>query len=63
MDGIEKATAELNTVWQAASEEMYKASQASAGQPGEPQPGAPEPDQGDKKGDDEVTDVDFEEVK
>ena len=63
MDGIEKATAELNTVWQAASEEMYKASQASAGQPGEPQPGAPESDQGDKKGDDEVTDVDFEEVK
>ncbi len=63
MDGIEKATAELNTVWQAASEEMYKASQASAGQPEGPQPGAPEPDQGDKKGDDEVTDVDFEEVK
>lgn len=64
MDGIEKATAELNTVWQAASEEMYKASQASSGQPGGPQPGTPEPeDQGDKKGDDEVTDVDFEEVK
>ena len=26
---IEKATAELNTVWQAASEEMYKASQTA----------------------------------
>ncbi len=62
MDGIDKATAELNTVWQAASEEMYKASQPTADQEGGPQPG-PESAQEEKKGDDEVTDVDFEEVK
>ncbi|UCG28037.1 MAG: Hsp70 family protein, partial [Bacteroidales bacterium] len=61
IDAIEKATAELNTVWQSASEEMYKASQATgaeaeAGEPGKEQ-------KGESKGDDEVTDVDFEEVK
>jgi molecular chaperone DnaK len=63
---VEKATAELTAVWQAASEELYKNSQqqqqgpqqgytadadASSGQPGS------------SKKDDEVTDVDFEEVK
>ncbi len=64
MDAIEKATAELNTVWQAASEEMYKSGQAAdpnqAGPTGEQHAEAP---QDDKKDDDEVTDVDFEEVK
>jgi molecular chaperone DnaK len=64
LDAIEKTTAELNTVWQAASEEMYKTGQ----QPGPGQEGAPgaqsaEAPQDDKKDDDEVTDVDFEEVK
>ncbi|MFW5658118.1 MAG: molecular chaperone DnaK [Bacteroidota bacterium] len=59
---IEKATAELNTVWQAASEEMYKASQGA-------QQGAQEQTVNDQqsgnggKDDGEVTDVDFEEVK
>ncbi|WP_010665373.1 molecular chaperone DnaK [Marinilabilia salmonicolor] len=62
---IDKATEELNTVFQAASQEMYNASQEAQGgqQPGgEQQPGG---DQSGKKGgdDDEVTDVDFEEVK
>ncbi len=62
---IDKATEELNTVFQAASQEMYNASQeAQGGQQagGEQQPGG---DQSGKKGgdDDEVTDVDFEEVK
>jgi molecular chaperone DnaK len=64
---IDKALGELNAVWQAASEEMYKNAQASgqgASQqqgPGQPGPG---PSGGStKSGSDEVTDVDFEEVK
>ncbi|MBS2100644.1 molecular chaperone DnaK [Carboxylicivirga linearis] len=63
---IDAATTELNTVFQAASQEMYNASQAQggadAGAQGGPQPG---PDAGAEQGgkDDEVTDVDFEEVK
>ena len=62
IEGIDAATAELNTVFQAASQEMYNAqdagAQGAAGQPGEGQQG---PGQG--KSDDDVTDVDFEEVK
>ncbi len=61
IEALDKATAELNTVWQAASEELYKASQASGPQPGPSEPqssGAKE-----SKNDQEVTDVDFEEVK
>jgi len=61
IDAIDKATAELNTAWQAASEEMYKASQESGEQAG-PEPGQEEEGK-DKKDDQEVTDVDFEEVK
>jgi molecular chaperone DnaK len=61
---IDKATEELNSVFQAASQEMYNASQqAQGGQ----QAGAEQPQGGssEKKSgkDDEVTDVDFEEVK
>jgi molecular chaperone DnaK len=59
---IDQATEALNTAWQAASQDMYNAQQQSAddgpagGEPaGEPSPG--------KGSDDEVTDVDFEEVK
>jgi molecular chaperone DnaK len=79
IEAIDKATAQLNDVWQKASEDLYKASQgagagadAGAGpNPGsEPNQGAGEQqaDNGKKKsdskgGDDEVTDVDFEEVK
>ncbi|MDD2476422.1 MAG: molecular chaperone DnaK [Dysgonamonadaceae bacterium] len=63
IEGIDAASAELNTVFQAASQDMYNAQDAGAqggptGQPGEGQQG---PDQG--KSDDDVTDVDFEEVK
>jgi molecular chaperone DnaK len=61
LEAIEKATAELNTVWQAASEEMYKASQQADA--GAQQPESDAEPQKDSKGDDEVTDVDFEEVK
>ena len=59
--GIDSSMAELNSVWQAASEEMYKATQ-DAGQPGAEQQGQPGADQS-KPSDQEVTDVDFEEVK
>jgi molecular chaperone DnaK len=62
LDAIDKALADLNTVWQSASEEMYKNAQ-SAGQPSsEPGPG-PSAGENKKSGSDEVTDVDFEEVK
>ena len=61
LDAIDQATEALNTAWQAASQDMYNAQQeaSQAGQPGEP---TGEPSSG-KEGDDEVTDVDFEEVK
>jgi molecular chaperone DnaK len=64
VDEIDKALAELNSVWQVASEEMYKTAQNTAqnqttSQPGPEQPGG----NTNKSGNDEVTDVDFEEVK
>jgi molecular chaperone DnaK len=63
IDAIDKALAELNSVWQVASEEMYKTTAQNTGQatsePGQGQPG----DGKSKSGNDEVTDVDFEEVK
>jgi len=68
-DGIDKAIANLNAVWQSASEEMYKTAQNAgpgASQPGPDQsgPGTGQPGgSGPKSGNDEVTDVDFEEVK
>ncbi|MFW5699530.1 MAG: molecular chaperone DnaK [Bacteroidota bacterium] len=63
---IDTATSELNNVWQAASEEMYKASQqagAQGGPGGGQQAGAQGGSGKSDGGDDEVTDVDFEEVK
>ncbi len=60
---IDKATNELTQVWQAASQDMYNASQQAqeaqqqANASGDQQTG------GKKEGDQEVTDVDFEEVK
>ena len=64
---VEKATAELNTVWQAASEELYKNSQQQGQQgPTGDQTADAGPSAGpqtDSKKDDQVTDVDFEEVK
>jgi molecular chaperone DnaK len=79
LEAIDKATAELNTVWQSASEEMYRTAQntqtSGAQNPFENMPGgdpfkggAPNnentgnPNNG-KGGNEEVTDVDFEEVK
>jgi len=59
---IDTATAELNAVFQAASQEMYNA-QAASGAQGEPQGGQQANAGGNNKQDGEVTDVDFEEVK
>ncbi len=62
---IDKASEELNSVWQAASQDLYNASQqAQGGQPGPDAGAQADPNAGSAKGgDDEVTDVDFEEVK
>jgi molecular chaperone DnaK len=63
--GIDASLASLNAAWQAASEEMYKATQSQDGQPGAGQPQDAPGDSEQTKGspDQEVTDVDFEEVK
>ena len=64
IEGIDAATNELNTVFQAASQEMYNAQNAQGGaQPGADFGGQPQGghSEGGKQGD--VTDVDFEEVK
>ncbi|MFO7863313.1 MAG: molecular chaperone DnaK [Salinivirgaceae bacterium] len=64
VEGIDKAVEELNTVFQAASQEIYNAQQQQQQTQGEPQQNAGnEGDNKKKGGDDEVTDVDFEEVK
>jgi molecular chaperone DnaK len=60
--GIDAATAELNAVFQAASQEMYNAQAQANGNPQQPQ-GEPQANAGGSKKDGEVTDVDFEEVK
>ncbi len=64
IEAIDKALNDLNAKWQAASEDIYKSAQAETQQQSGPQQDAQSGGQG-KKGsdDDEVTDVDFEEVK
>ena len=62
---IETTMATLNTAWQAASEEMYKATQNAGGTQGGPADAntqQPNQDSG-QKAEGDVTDVDFEEVK
>ncbi|NDG52257.1 MAG: molecular chaperone DnaK [Flavobacteriia bacterium] len=54
---IDSAMETINTAWTAASEEMYKATQEQQGAEGAAQPNA------EGSGADDVTDVDFEEVK
>jgi len=67
--GIDAATAELNSVFQAASQEMYNQANTQGGAQAQPNPQdfggqQADPNQGENKsGDDNVTDVDFEEVK
>jgi len=62
LEGIDAATTELNNAFQAASQDMYNATNAQGG----PQPGADagqQSAQDNTKSGDDVTDVDFEEVK
>ncbi len=59
LTGIDAALEKLNAGWQAASQDMYNATQG-AGANGNPQGGEPHTEE---KKDSEVTDVDFEEVK
>jgi len=60
---IDTAMNELNAIWQSASEEMYKNAGANPGAE-QQQPHADQNQQGKQAGkDQEVTDVDFEEVK
>jgi len=57
---IDSATAELNSAWQAASEEMYRASQSTSSDSAS-STSSTKSSSGSKDGD--VTDVDYEEVK
>jgi molecular chaperone DnaK len=65
LPGIDAAMTELNTVFQAASQEMYNAAGAQGGPQGDPTAGTSQGPGGNgkTKQDGEVTDVDFEEVK
>jgi len=58
---LDAATTELNTAFQAASQEMYNAQNTPEG--GQPNAGGPEQPQGESNKQGDVTDVDFEEVK
>ena len=63
--GIDAAMGEMNAIWQKASEEMYKNAGGPQGGPQGPFGGQQGPQNPGNNGgkDDEVTDVDFEEVK
>ncbi|GAB4257107.1 MAG: molecular chaperone DnaK [Saprospiraceae bacterium] len=61
LDKIDSATAALNTAWQAASQELYQAAQEQQQAGGETSGEAG--DSGSDNGSEDVTDVEFEEVK
>jgi molecular chaperone DnaK len=62
MPAVDAAMTRLNGIWQSASEEMYKNTQSAPG--GQPQQEQQDPKgPGQASGNDEVSDVDFEEVK
>ena len=60
LEAIDTHMATLNQLWQDASQDMYKESEAQGGAQADPNAGQ---QQGGGAADDEVTDVDFEEVK
>ncbi|TSA27923.1 MAG: molecular chaperone DnaK [Bacteroidetes bacterium] len=60
--GIDGAMNNLNTIWQAASQEMYQQTSQAGSQPGTESGPQNDPGQSKSTADDEVTDVDFEEV-
>jgi len=57
---IDSAMDKINEAWKNASEQMYKATQESGGNTANPNP---EPNEKKSESSDDVTDVDFEEVK
>jgi molecular chaperone DnaK len=61
IDAIDSAMTEVNTAFQAASQDMYNAQAQSGG--AQQQGPDPNMNQGDQPGGGGVTDVDFEEVK
>lgn len=62
IDAIDAASAELNTAWQAASQEMYQATQDAGANGGPSDNAGDSANTGGAKADD-VTDVEYEEVK
>ena len=60
---IDTAIAELNTAWQAASQDIYSAQQAQQGAQGNPNPGAQGNPNAGQQGGAQPEDVEFEEVK
>ncbi|CAN5218534.1 molecular chaperone DnaK [soil metagenome] len=66
VSAIDTAVAEMNTAWTAASEEMYKATQAAGADgngAGGPEAQQPQDQTADAGANDNVTDAEFEEVK
>ena len=63
LDSIDAAVEKLNKSWQNASEEMYKATQGQADPNAQPNANNSDKKTDDSSGNDDVTDVDFEEVK
>ena len=57
---IDSAMEKINEAWKNASEQMYKATQEAGGNTGNP---SPEANEKKSESSDDVTDVDFEEVK
>ena len=64
IDDIDAAIEALNKSWEGASQEIYKATQEQQASQADPSSSGPDKEKssGDKKGDD-ISDVDFEEVK
>ncbi len=60
LEAVDAAMEELNKQWQAASQDLYNAQQQASGQPGTD---GGQNASSESNSDDEVTDVDFEEVK
>jgi len=63
LDAIDIASKKLNDAFQAASQDIYNATQQQGGQQAGPQGGAPNDGGRSSNADGDVTDVDFEEVK
>jgi len=63
LSDVDAATAELNSAWTAASEEMYKSTQGQPQDGNGQQNAGPEQNTQSNAGGDNVTDAEFEEVK